>query len=201
MSHGPADCRCWGEGGGTLSSHAKERHAGVSPAPRQRDPRTRSRPPFGSSPSAKTACGLGELERLEPRCRAAAGAWSLLLSCLDFDTVRAMEPKTAKPIHFLGDSREALRDFPDDARYGAGVELRAVQTGLEPSDWKPMKTVGAGVREIRIREASGAFRVMYLATLQDRVLVLHAFQKKTQQTPQKDIDLAAKRLKTWKAEQ
>lgn len=64
-----------------------------------------------------------------------------------------------------------------------------------------MKTVGAGVREIRIREASGAFRVMYLATLQDRVLVLHAFQKKTQQTPQKDIDLAAKRLKTWKAEQ
>ena len=112
-----------------------------------------------------------------------------------------MEPKTAKPIHFLGDSREALRNFPDDARYGAGVELRAVQTGLEPADWKPMKTVGAGVREIRVREASGAFRVIYLATLPDRVLVLHAFQKKTQQTPQKDIDLAAKRLKTWKAEQ
>lgn len=110
-----------------------------------------------------------------------------------------MTPATSKPIQFLGDSREALRDFPDDARYSAGVELRAVQTGLEPSDWKPMKTVGAGVREIRIREASGAFRVIYLATLVDRVLVLHAFQKKTQQTPQKDIELAEKRLKTWKA--
>ena len=90
---------------------------------------------------------------------------------------------------------------PDDARYSAGVELLALQAGLEPSDWKPMKTVGAGVREIRIREASGAFRVIYLATLPDRIPVFHAFQKKTQQTPQKDIDLAAKRLKTWKTEQ
>ena len=139
--------------------------------------------------------------RPDRTARSVAGAGPLLLSCLGFDTLHAMEPKTAKPIHFLGDSREALRNFPDDARYGAGVELRAVQTGLEPADWKPMKTVGAGVREIRVREASGAFRVIYLATLPDRVLVLHAFQKKTQQTPQKDIDLAAKRLKTWKAEQ
>ena len=61
-----------------------------------------------------------------------------------------------------------------------------------------MKTVGAGVREIRVREASGAFRVVYLATLPDRILVLHAFQKKTQATAQKDIDLAARRLREWK---
>ena len=112
-----------------------------------------------------------------------------------------MELTPAKPILFLGDSREALRGFPDDARYVAGVELRAVQTGLEPSDWKPMKTVGAGVREVRIKEASGAFRVIYLATLPDRVLVLHAFQKKTQQTPKRDIDLAANRLRIWRAVQ
>ena len=112
-----------------------------------------------------------------------------------------MEQPTSKPIHFLGDSREALRSFPDDARSSAGVELRALQTGLEPSDWKPMKTVGPGVRELRIRDASGAFRVIYLATLPDRVLVLHAFQKKTQQTAKRDIDLAANRLKMWKAKQ
>lgn len=60
-----------------------------------------------------------------------------------------------------------------------------------------MKTVGAGVREIRVREASGAFRIIYLARLPDRVLVLHAFQKKTQATPQKDIDLAARRLREF----
>ncbi len=62
-----------------------------------------------------------------------------------------------------------------------------------------MKAVGPGVREVRVREASGAFRVIYLATLADRVLVLHAFQKKTQQTAQKDIDLAAHRLREWKS--
>lgn len=106
-----------------------------------------------------------------------------------------------RPISFLGNSREAIRDFPDGPRYRAGVELRAVQNGLDPDDWKPIKTVGPGVREIRIRDASGAFRILYLAMLADRVLVLHAFQKKTQQTAQRDIQLAAKRLKDWKAQQ
>src|SRR5262245_26094438 len=106
-----------------------------------------------------------------------------------------------KPISFLGDSREAIRGFPDGARYRAGVELRAVQNGLDPDDWKPMKTVGSGVREIRIRDASGAFRIIYLATLADRVLVLHGFQKRTQRTARRDIELAAKRLREWKAQQ
>jgi predicted XRE-type DNA-binding protein len=73
-----------------------------------------------------------------------------------------------KPISFLGDSRDAIRDFPDGPRYRAGVELRAVQNGLDPDDWKPMRTVGPGVREIRIRDATGAFRIVYLATLADR---------------------------------
>lgn len=76
-----------------------------------------------------------------------------------------------------------------------------MQNGLDPDDWKPMKKVGPGVREIRIKDASGAFRVIYLAPLADRILVLHAFRKKTQQTAQRDIELAAKRLKDWKAGQ
>jgi len=103
-----------------------------------------------------------------------------------------------KQISFLGDSLARLRDFPDDARSEAGHQLNEVQNGLDPDDWKPMKTIGPGVREIRIREKSGAFRVIYLATLPDAVLVLHAFQKKTQATPQKDIDLATSRLRVWK---
>ncbi|MCK9544045.1 MAG: type II toxin-antitoxin system RelE/ParE family toxin [Novosphingobium sp.] len=106
-----------------------------------------------------------------------------------------------KEIRFLADTRDRLRDFPADARIRAGFELREVQKGNDPSDWKPMKTVGPGVREIRIRLANGAFRIIYLATLADCVLVLHAFEKKTQQTPQKEIDLATQRLKKWKAEQ
>lgn len=103
-----------------------------------------------------------------------------------------------KPITFLGDSLSSLREFPDDARSTAGFQLSEVQQGREPADWKPMGTVGPGVREVRVREASGAFRVIYLATLPDRVLVLHAFQKKSQVTPQKDLDLATRRLRAWK---
>jgi phage-related protein len=104
-----------------------------------------------------------------------------------------------KPVEFLGDSREQLSAFPEVIRGRAGVELFAVQVGLDPADWKPMKSVAPGVREIRVRDESGAYRVIYLATLADRVLVLHAFQKKTQKTAQRDIDLAARRLREWKA--
>ncbi|MBA1373781.1 type II toxin-antitoxin system RelE/ParE family toxin [Sphingomonas ursincola] len=103
-----------------------------------------------------------------------------------------------KRIAFLGDSLACLRDFPEEARMDAGHQLYRVQNGLDPDDWKPMKSIGPGVREIRIRERSGAYRIIYLATLPDAVLVLHAFQKKTQATAQKDIDLATRRLKNWR---
>jgi phage-related protein len=100
-----------------------------------------------------------------------------------------------KPVEFAGDSLARLREFAASARRAAGYQLDRVQRGLEPDDWKPMRTIGAGVRELRIRDRSGAFRVIYLATLADRVVVLHAFRKKTQRTSKQDIDLAAKRLR------
>ncbi|MCA6259150.1 MAG: type II toxin-antitoxin system RelE/ParE family toxin [Phenylobacterium sp.] len=103
-----------------------------------------------------------------------------------------------KAVVFLGDSLSRLREFPESARATAGFQLHQLQRGLDPDDWKPMGTIGPGVREIRIREASGAFRVIYVTRLEDRVLVLHAFQKKTQKTAQKDIDLAAARLRAWR---
>ena len=103
-----------------------------------------------------------------------------------------------KRIAFLGDSLASLRDFPEEVRINAGHQLYRVQNGLDPDDWKPMKSIGPGVREIRIRDRSGAYRIIYLATLADTVLVLHAFQKKAQTTTQKDIDLAARRLKNWR---
>ncbi|RVE78500.1 type II toxin-antitoxin system RelE/ParE family toxin [Sinorhizobium meliloti] len=100
-----------------------------------------------------------------------------------------------KELVFLGDSLEQLRDFPEAARKEAGVQLHKVQQGLEPSDWKPMASVAQGVREIRIRDEVGAFRVLYIAKIEDAVFVLHAFQKKTQQTARRDLDLAAARLR------
>ncbi|MGH7038453.1 MAG: type II toxin-antitoxin system RelE/ParE family toxin, partial [Stellaceae bacterium] len=77
-----------------------------------------------------------------------------------------------KPVTFLGSSQADLRDFPDDARSEAGHQLDRVQREMEPKDWKPMTIIGPGVKEIRISEESGTFRVFYLAALADRVLVL-----------------------------
>ena len=101
-----------------------------------------------------------------------------------------------KPVTFLGDSLETIRAFPVSARREAGFQIDRVQRGLDPDDWKPMKSIGPGVREIRVRDDAGAFRVMYLATFEEAVFVLHAFQKKTRATPQRDLELAGARLKT-----
>jgi phage-related protein len=100
-----------------------------------------------------------------------------------------------KPVVFLGDSLVRIRRFPERPRRQAGVELRQVQHGLDPSDWKPMSSIGAGVREIRVRDTAGAFRVLYVATHADAVYVLHAFQKKSRTTAKRDIDLAALRFR------
>ena len=77
----------------------------------------------------------------------------------------------------------------------AGHQLDRVQNGYEPDDWKPMHSVGQGVKEIRIRDAAGAFRVIYVAKFADAVYVLHCFQKKTEKTSKTDLDLAAKRYR------
>lgn len=100
-----------------------------------------------------------------------------------------------KPVEFCGDSIDSLRSFPEDAKREAGYQIDKVQHGEDPDDWKPMTTIGRGVKEIRIWDESGAFRVIYLAKLADAVYVLHCFQKKTQQTSERDIRLARKRFK------
>ena len=98
-----------------------------------------------------------------------------------------------KPIEFRGNSLDDLRAFPLSAKREAGYQLDRVQNGLEPDDWKPLNTVGLGVREIRIRDAAGAFRVVYVAKFTDAVYVLHCLQKKTEKTSKADLDLAKKR--------
>lgn len=100
-----------------------------------------------------------------------------------------------KTVIFMGDSLTRLRNFPSGARQDAGFQIDSIQRGEDPDDWKPMKTIGNGAREIRIREASGHYRVIYLARRENAVYVLHAFQKKTRQTRKSDIELARMRLR------
>jgi phage-related protein len=100
-----------------------------------------------------------------------------------------------KEIEFLGDSLKAIASFPRNARQAAGRQLAKVQNGNPPDDFKPMPDIGKGVEEIRVRDQSGIYRVIYTARLADAIYVLHAFQKKTMQTSNQDIEIARKRFK------
>jgi phage-related protein len=99
-----------------------------------------------------------------------------------------------KEAEFLGNSLSVIRSFPADAKREAGFQIDRIQNGKDPEDWKPLKTVGPGVREIRIREDAGAFRVIYAAQFHDAIYILHAFQKKTRTTSKGDIEIAKRRF-------
>ena len=100
-----------------------------------------------------------------------------------------------KDIEFEGSSLADLRQWPDPVKSEAGYQLDRVQQGLDPDDWKPFKTVGPGVREIRIAEDGNQYRVMYVQIIRDTVHVLHCFRKKGRQTSKPDVELARKRYR------
>lgn len=100
-----------------------------------------------------------------------------------------------KPLIFVGRAREDLKAFPLDARRDIGFQLDRIQRGRDPFDRKPITTIGTGVREIRYRDATGAFRVIYVARFEEAIYVLHAFQKKSQQTSKRDLMIAQQRLR------
>ena len=99
-----------------------------------------------------------------------------------------------KPIQFLGDALKRLREFPAEARQDAGHQLYQAQRGEQPDDFKPMPAIGKGVEEIRVWDETGAYRVIYTARRVEAVYVLHAFQKKTQATSKRDLDIAKARF-------
>ena len=97
-----------------------------------------------------------------------------------------------KLIYWVGSSREELANFPKEAGRKAGFQLRAIQRGQKPTDFKPMPTIGKGVEEIRIWTGE-AYRIFYVARFEEAVYVLHAFEKKTQKTSKRNIELGQKR--------
>jgi phage-related protein len=100
----------------------------------------------------------------------------------------------AKPVAWLGDSRDRLRRFPQAARREMGYQLSLVQAGRPPTDWKPMTVVGPGVIEIRVH-ANGEYRIFYTAKFEDAVYVLHVFSKKSRKTSALDVELGKRRYR------
>lgn len=106
-----------------------------------------------------------------------------------------------KPIAvWMASSLNDIREFPEEVRREAGFKLRQVQRGEQPSDFKYMQSVGSGVQEIRLRGEHGDhYRVMYIAKFEEVIYVIHAFEKTSAKTEQKDIELAKSRLQDVKA--
>ena len=99
---------------------------------------------------------------------------------------------TPKSLSWVGSSRADIQSLSSEAQRQLGFDLRAVQLGQMPRDWKPMASIGSGVAEIRVR-AEGAFRLIYVAKFAEAVYVLHVFQKKSQKTSPLDLALARAR--------
>jgi phage-related protein len=95
----------------------------------------------------------------------------------------------------MGSSYRDLLAFPEEPRLQAGFQLGNIQAGLEPDDWKPFDIIGPGTREIRIREADGIYRVMYVTKFVEALYVLHCFQKKTQELGTYDRTIAETRYR------
>jgi phage-related protein len=102
-----------------------------------------------------------------------------------------------RPIYWLGDSQSVVRSWSNSTKRQTGAELFRLQLGSDPIHWRAMKSVGRGVREIKIAE-DGQYRVLYLTRRLDEIVVLHAFEKKTRRTSKSDIDLGKQRLKSLK---
>ena len=99
-----------------------------------------------------------------------------------------------KEIIWLGSSYQDLLDFSKPAKQAAGYNLDKLQHGKEPKDWKPMTSIGKGVKELRIH-CENEYRVIYLAQRTEGIYVLHTFVKKSEKTSPKDIELAKRRFK------
>jgi phage-related protein len=100
-----------------------------------------------------------------------------------------------KPVTWVGSAKRDLLACSTDVTRAAGRELERVQRGADPIDWKPMTTIGRGVREIRVH-GEGEIRVFYVATFAEAIYVLHVFQKKTRQTSRGDLALGKQRYQT-----
>lgn len=110
-----------------------------------------------------------------------------------------MDTSQRKLVYWEGSSKKGFRDFPLEVQKDLGVALFIVQLGRTPDCAKPWKGLGPGVYELTEDHRGDAFRAVYAVQVGNAIHVLHAFQKKSKSgvaTPQPDVDLIEKRLKT-----
>jgi|SRR5712675_1327435 len=107
-------------------------------------------------------------------------------------------PKDAV-IAWEGDSKEVISSFPDDVKYNLGFDLRLLQQGQQPTDYRPMSSIGPGVFELRDQDERAWYRIIYLSRIRGVIHVLHCFEKRSREAPMKEVNTARQRLKVVRA--
>src|SRR5580692_7008134 len=107
-------------------------------------------------------------------------------------------PKDAV-IVWEGDSKEVISSFPDGPRQNLGFQLRLLPQGQQPTDYRAMRSIGPGVFELRDQDERAWYRVIYLSRVRDAIHVLHCFEKRSRETPMKEIVTARQRMKAVRA--
>lgn len=99
-------------------------------------------------------------------------------------------------IRILERCRRELSDFPEEVMADLADALARLQEGhlLSMPLSRPMPSIGRGVHELRFRDRSGIYRVVYYLAGAGRIHVLHAFKKKTRETPRQNLQIAKNRL-------
>jgi phage-related protein len=110
----------------------------------------------------------------------------------------SIPPKHAV-IAWEGNSKEVISSFPDAAKYNLGFDLRLLQQGQQPTDYRPMSSIAPGVFELRDQDERAWYRVIYLSRVRDVIHVLHCFEKRSRETPTKELNTARQRLKAVRA--
>jgi phage-related protein len=118
--------------------------------------------------------------------------------CCTGERVDSSVPKDAV-IAWEADSKEVISSFPDEAKNNLGFDLRLLQQGQQPTDYRAMSSIGPGVFELRDQDERAWYRVIYLSRVRDVIHVLHCFEKRSRQTPLKEINVARQRLKAVRA--
>ena len=166
-----------------------------------------SLPEVPASTSGTLACATRRMPKLPAslslvgttsklaRAASALGFESAL--CPSFDTLGIV-----RPVVFHPKARDAIRAFPREIRDRLGKALFLLQVGEQPGMplSRPMPSVAPGVSELRLHSEDGQFRTFYFTASTKGILVLHAFVKKSRQTPPSEIQLARKRLKEMQDE-
>jgi phage-related protein len=98
-----------------------------------------------------------------------------------------------------GDSLDVISGFPVGVKQNLGHQLRLLQRGEEPTDYRPVTSIGSGVFELRDADERAWYRVLYLSRIHDVISVLHCFEKKSRALPTHDAQVAQQRLKQVRA--